>query len=469
LARAPLTKSTPRFRAAKDLLGEHIRNPHLYSQRERLSLGTSIEAGLGSQSAIRNPQSSQPPFHPRVSAIIRNYRLSIFASRSPSTLNQPCDCVPSLASLSPMKVLIIPDKFKGTLTAQQAAEAIAAGWNQARPDDDLQLLPMSDGGDGFGEVISHLLGGALQHCKTVNAAHQEINAPWWWVPASRTAIVESAQVNGLAMLPTGKYHPFQLDTFGLGKMFAEIFILHPVQHLIVGIGGSATNDGGFGMALALGFNFKSADLAEIRSWTELESLHTILPPKTISRVRLTIATDVQNPLLGPEGAARIYGPQKGLTPADFPKAEACLQNLASTVKKDLHIDVENEPGTGAAGGLGYGLRAFLNAQFESGFHLFARLANLEALISTADLIVTAEGSIDASTSMGKGAGAVAILAKKAGKPAIALAGSIREPPSTFASVHSIVPEIATLDQALAHPSTHLRSLAHKAAEQLTLK
>jgi len=153
-----------------------------------------------------------------------------------------------------LRVLIVPDKFKGTLTAQQAAEAIARGWSQTRNDDSIELLPMSDGGDGFGVVLSELLEAQVQSTKTVDAAHRPVVAEWWWEPRSATAIVEAARVNGLAQLPRGKFHPFELDTFGLGQVLREA-VQAGAKRCVVGIGGSATNDGGFGMARAMGWEF----------------------------------------------------------------------------------------------------------------------------------------------------------------------------------------------------------------------
>src|SRR3954463_2679591 len=153
-----------------------------------------------------------------------------------------------------LNVLIIPDKFKGTLSAQAAAEAIARGWKQIRPDDDLELLPMSDGGDGFGLLLSHLLNAQKERIKTVDAAHRPCEAKWWWHAPTRTAIIESALVVGLAQLPPGKYHPFELDTRGLGEVLLAANA-KGAKRCVVGIGGSATNDGGFGMAAALGWQF----------------------------------------------------------------------------------------------------------------------------------------------------------------------------------------------------------------------
>src|SRR6266850_5466908 len=263
-----------------------------------------------------------------------------------------------------MKVLIAPDKFKGTLTAHQAAEAIARGWRSARPQDELELLPMSDGGDGFGEIVSQLLGAAPQTVKTIDAAHRPIEAIWWWHEPTRTAIVESALVIGLAMLPHGKYHPFELDTFGMGALLRAASN-RGARRCLAGIGGSATNDAGFGLARALGWQFFNAREGTITRWTQLHRLSSLRPPEVIALFEeLTVAVDVQNPLLGPTGCSRVYGPQKGLSEFDF--AERCLGQLARVLEQELHVRHADEPGAGAAGGLGFGLGSFAGARLERG-------------------------------------------------------------------------------------------------------
>jgi len=224
----------------------------------------------------------------------------------------------------PAKVLIIPDKFKGTLTAREAAMAIAQGWKRYRPDDLLEIVPMSDGGDGFGETISEILGARSQIIKTVDAAHRPCRARWWWEPRNKMAIIESAKVIGLSQLPPGKFHPFALDTFGLGAalLAAEA---KGARRCLIGIGGSATNDGGFGLARALGWEFRDCNERPITCWTGLKHLASIHPGRKVSINEILVAVDVQNPLLGPTGATRIYGPQKGIRPQDYPVAESSLR------------------------------------------------------------------------------------------------------------------------------------------------
>ena len=216
-----------------------------------------------------------------------------------------------------LKVLIAPDKFKGTLPATAVAEAIARGWRKRKPEDSLKLLPMSDGGEGFGEVMGRLLGAEVQTVRTVDAAHRPVIAQWWWERKSRTAVIESATTIGLASLPTGKFHPFELDTFGLGVLL-QAAANAGAKRCLLGVGGSATNDGGFGLARSLGWRFCNRRGKEIQQWTELAALARLEPPEAPVRSgKLVVAVDVQNPLLGPSGCTRIFGPQKGLRARGF--------------------------------------------------------------------------------------------------------------------------------------------------------
>jgi len=364
----------------------------------------------------------------------------------------------------PLKILIVPDKFKGTLTAQQAADAIARGWRSVRPLDELELLPMSDGGDGFGEIISQLIGAALQTVKTVDAAHRPVEASWGWHESGATAVVESARVIGLAMLPRGQYHPFELDTHGLGAVLRAA-AARGAKRCIVGIGGSATNDGGFGMARALGWRFLNEHEEDIARWTELHRLAVIRPPEIVRLFdELIVAVDVQNPLLGPSGCSRIYGPQKGLT--EFDLAERCLGRLADVMEKQLRLSFASVPGAGAAGGLGYGLMAFAGARMEPGIDIFARHANLARRVQSAQLVITGEGALDAQTLMGKGVGEIAEVCRKSGVPCLGLAGVVPEPDKAlekFKATYALTPGLTDKESALREPALWLERLAAKAA------
>jgi glycerate kinase len=369
----------------------------------------------------------------------------------------------------PLRVLIIPDKFKGTLTALAAAEAIARGWRRARTGDLLSLLPMSDGGDGFGEVASALLKARVQHVKTVDAAHRPCAARWWWEPRTRTAIIESAAVIGLAMLPPQRFHPFQLDTLGLGAM-VRAAAQRRARRCLMGIGGSATNDGGFGLARALGWEFLDRQGGLIEHWTALDQLDRIRAPQRRRWFsEFVVATDVKNRLLGRRGASRVYGPQKGLRPQDFTLAERCLGRLARVAKAQFGCNFACAPGAGAAGGLGFGLLAFLGADLQPGFDLFARQAALERHLRAADLVVTGEGAIDRSTLMGKGVGQIAQRCRKLNIPCIGLAGTLSASPRTgtlFTQAHALT-ELTSVAQAKAKPAHWLERLARRVANTMS--
>ena len=367
-----------------------------------------------------------------------------------------------------LRILIIPDKFKSTLTAPAAAAAIARGCRKARPRDDLDLLPMSDGGDGFGEVSSALLQAKRQCVKAVDAAHRPCVARWWWEPRTRIAIIESAAIIGLAGLPPGRFHPFQLDTFGLGTV-VRAAAKKGARRCLMGIGGSATNDGGFGLARALGWQFLDRNSQTIECWTGLHRLEYIRAPQRRHWFdRRLVATDVQNPLLGPRGATRVYGPQKGLRPQDFGLAERCLGRLARVVQRQFGRNFARAPGAGAAGGRGVGVMAFLGAELRPGFDLFARQAALARRLRAADLVITGEGAIDCSTFMGKGVGQIAQRCRKLKIPCIGLAGMVSASKRTkeFFTCTYALTDLTGVRQAKAQPARWLERLAQRVARSV---
>jgi glycerate 2-kinase len=363
-----------------------------------------------------------------------------------------------------LRVLIVPDKFKGTLTARQAAEAIAAGWRGARSKDRLDLLPMSDGGDGFGEVLGSLIGARLQQRRTINAARQPIQAQWWLDPKSRTAIIESAKIIGLALLPLARFHPFELDSFGLAAVLSAACARKPAR-LLVGAGGSATNDAGFGLARGLGWKFHDQNGCVLDQWWKLHRLARIQPPAQRMNLNLIVAVDVKNVLLGARGCSRVFGPQKGLRAQDMDLAENSLRRLANVLKRQLGLDCASVPGAGAAGGLAFGLMAFAGARIESGFDVFASAAGLSERIAACDLVITGEGKIDRQTHMGKGVGRVARLSARLKVPCVALAGSFGPPPqrSRFLAKMGALTELTTVENAQRRPAFFLRRLARETA------
>ena len=365
------------------------------------------------------------------------------------------------------RILIVPDKFKGSLSALEAAEAIARGWAAACPGDSLALLPMSDGGDGFGPVMAGALGLEEQVVKGVDATGKARPTTWWLDSGAGQAVVETAQSNGLALLPKGQFHPFDLDTRGVGGLLL-VAGQAGASRCLTGIGGSATNDGGFGMARALGWVFRDESGNAIEQWPGLDGLAAIESPASRAWPSVTVASDVQNPLLGVNGATRVYGPQKGMRPEDFAKADDCLGRLAKVAAETLGSDFSLTPGAGAAGGLGFGLMAFAGATIESGFEVFAEATDLVTKIGETDYVVTAEGAIDEQTLMGKGTGQVAALCRRLGKPCIGLAGQLAlgkaeaDPGKRlYWRLAAIVPDLATEQEAMANAAYHLERLAKR--------
>ncbi len=360
---------------------------------------------------------------------------------------------------APARVLIVPDKFKGTLAAADVCTAIAKGWQSVHPTDHLKLLPMSDGGDGFGEVMSQLLNARCATVRTLDAAHRPIQAKWWWEPDQKLAIIESAQVIGLAQLPPKKFHPFQLDTFGLGRVIAKT-VQAGARHCVIGIGGSATNDAGFGLARALGWNFLDRNNLELKQWWQLNELARVVPGPAC-KLDITVAVDVLNPLLGLRGCSRVYGLQKGIQPQELPFIEKCLRRLTVILEQQPGIAHARTPGAGAAGGLGFGLLTFAGAKVRSGFEVFAQAADLETHIVNSDLVITGEGAVDRQTFMGKGVGQIISRCKKHKVPCLVLAGAASPDTKTVTSSPPVftLTEITTLHRAKTQPQYHLEKLS----------
>lgn len=326
---------------------------------------------------------------------------------------------------------------------------------------------MSDGGEGFGRILGALIGAGTRRVSTRDAAGRPVRARWWWEPRSRTAVVESAEVVGLARLPAGRFHPFDLDTAGLAGVLAAVARMAP-RRTLVGVGGSATNDGGFGLARALGWRFLSRTGSGIRRWTGLgECSHVEPPDRRPGLGRLSVAVDVRNPLLGARGCTRVFGPQKGIRPEEFAGAETALGQLSRVVGERDGRTLAAVPGAGAAGGLGFGLMAFLGAEPETGFALFSRAAGLPERIRQADLVITGEGRLDDQSLMGKGIGELARLSGEAGVPVVAICGSTGEERGgrgIFTRTYSLS-AVTSRENALARPRYWLARTAERAGRE----
>jgi glycerate 2-kinase len=332
------------------------------------------------------------------------------------------------AMMKRMRILVAPDKFKGSLGATEAGAAIAAGLRAALPRAQIEVTALADGGEGTAEAICQARGGDWTACAAHDALGREKQVRYAWLAAPRMAVIEMSAAAGLQGLPPNELDPVHASTFGVGEMLRDALHRNASQ-IIIGLGGSATNDGGFGMALALGFRFLDRAGDEIaESVSGLLDLARIEPPNDLRLPSVSAASDVNNPLLGPHGATRTFGPQKGATPEQLEILERSLARLAEIAARTWPRDHRDVPGAGAAGGLGFGLLTFCSAQMRSGFDLVAEAIDLQAKIERADIIITGEGKLDRQTLAGKGPAGVARMARALHKPVFAIVGQMAGEP-----------------------------------------
>ena len=340
-----------------------------------------------------------------------------------------------------MRILIAPDKFKGSLGAEEVAERIKAGVLGVLPTAEVELLPLADGGEGTAETIRHARGGEWISCAAHDALGREIQTRYAWMAPSGLAVLEMSAAAGLQSLLPNERNPLNASTFGVGEMLLQA-VAGGAREIIIGLGGSATNDGGFGLARGLGFRFIDRDDRELTGpVTTLLDLSRIESPDNLSLPRITAACDVTNPLLGPHGATRTFGTQKGATPAQLEILERSLARLAEVAAQVFHNDQRNVPGAGAAGGLGFGLLTFCSAVVRSGFEVVAEAINLRAKIERADIVITGEGKLDRQTLAGKAPAGVAQMARALEKPVFAIVGQATDEPE----VRELFNGVATLD------------------------
>jgi len=325
------------------------------------------------------------------------------------------------------QIAIAPNAFKGTLTAAEAAGCIERGMKRALPGASFISAPIADGGEGTAAAVVRATGGRWVRCQAADPLGRRIHARFGLTGDGRTAVVEMASSSGLALLKARERNPLLATTRGTGELILAA-LDRRVTRLLIGIGGSATNDGGMGMARALGARFFDARGGELpEGGGSLMRLARIdargLDPR-LRQITVEVACDVDNPLFGPRGAACVYGPQKGATPAMVRRLDAGLKRLAAVIKQDLGMEVAMAPGAGAAGGLGAGLIAFLNGQMRSGVDMVMDAVDLRAQLAGCDLVITGEGRLDGQTLFGKGPVGVAKVAKELGLPVIGICGSL---------------------------------------------
>ncbi|UZM15177.1 glycerate kinase [Pseudomonas kielensis] len=328
-----------------------------------------------------------------------------------------------------MKIVIAPDSFKDSLSAIDVADAIALGLAEVWPDAQMVKCPMADGGEGTVEAILVACAGALRRTRVQGPLGEPVDAHWGWLPQSQTAIIEMAEASGLQLVPLAQRDACISSTYGTGELIRAALDAG-AQRIILAIGGSATNDGGAGALQALGVGLFDQQGQSIRhGGLALKDLAHIglneMDPR-LAQVRFEIAADVNNPLCGPHGASTIFGPQKGATPEQVQALDLTLGHFADLCAQVLDKDVRDEPGSGAAGGLGFAAKAFLQAQFRPGVEVVAELVGLANAIRGADLVITGEGRFDAQTLRGKTPFGVARVARQQGVPVVVIAGTLGE-------------------------------------------
>ncbi|MDR6607424.1 glycerate kinase [Pseudomonas synxantha] len=326
-----------------------------------------------------------------------------------------------------MKIVIAPDSFKDSLSAQGVADAIALGLAQVWPDAQLIKCPMADGGEGTVESILAACEGELRRAVVRGPLGATVDAAWGWLPQSHTAIIEMAEASGLQLVPVAQRDACISSTFGTGQLIRAALDAG-AQRVILAIGGSATNDGGAGAMQALGVKLLDAQGQTLSpgglALAQLAHIDLSDIDPRLAQVRFDIAADVNNPLCGPHGASAIFGPQKGASPAQVEKLDRALGHFADHCATALNNDVRDEPGSGAAGGLGFAAKAFLGAQFQAGVEVVAELVGLAEAVAGADLVITGEGRFDAQTLRGKTPFGVARVARQHGVPVIVIAGTL---------------------------------------------
>jgi glycerate kinase len=328
-----------------------------------------------------------------------------------------------------MKILIAPDSFKDCLTASKVAEYLSLGLQKSSSEFTIKCLPMADGGEGTVDAIVGASGGNYIFSKVHDPLNREITAKYGVTGEGNTAVIEMAAASGLELLAVQERNPWDTLTFGTGELMLDA-LNKGFRRIIIGIGGSATNDGGTGMASALGVKFynnkNNLIIPTGGSIADLDRIDLSGIDKRLQDTEIVVATDVKNPLTGQEGASYMYARQKGATEKMIKKLDSNLKRLAAVIRKDIGIEVENIPGSGAAGGLGAGLLAFCNATLLPGFEIVKNETQLEKYCNWADVIITGEGKIDAQTQYGKTPFGIATLAKKFDKKIIAVSGTLGE-------------------------------------------
>ncbi|MDG1581362.1 glycerate kinase [Pseudomonas sp. GOM6] len=327
-----------------------------------------------------------------------------------------------------MKIVVAPDSFKESLSAPEVAEAIARGWLRVFPEAEVLLRPMADGGEGTVDAVLAACGGERRELRVSGPLGEPVSAHWGWL-GDATAVLEMAAASGLHWVPAQQRDATRASSYGTGELIRAALDAG-ARRIILGLGGSATNDGGSGLLRALGVRFLDAEDEELEpgglALARLARIDVSGLDARLLGVQVEVAADVDNPLCGPRGASHVFGPQKGASAAQVLALDAALGHFAQVAAATLGKDHSGFPGVGAAGGLGFAARAFLHARFRPGIELVAELSGLAVAVKGADLLITGEGRLDSQSLHGKTPVGVARVASAAGVPVIALAGSLGE-------------------------------------------
>ncbi|WP_318515908.1 glycerate kinase [Photobacterium leiognathi] len=370
-----------------------------------------------------------------------------------------------------MKIIIAPDSYKESLTAMEVATAIENGFRQVIPNAEYIKLPMADGGEGTVQSLVDASNGTIIERSVTGPLGEQVNGFFGLMGDGKTAIIEMAAASGLHLVSLELRNPMLTTSFGTGELILAA-LDKGVEHIIVGIGGSATNDGGIGMAQALGVRFLDKNNKQISyGGGVLDRLHHIdisnIDPRLVS-VKLEVACDVDNPLCGEKGASQVFGPQKGATPEMVTQLDNNLAHYAEIIKRDLGNDVKDMAGAGAAGGMGAALLGLFNAQLRPGIEIVMDAVNLADVLQDADLVITGEGRIDSQTIHGKTPIGVARTAKRFNKPVIGIAGCLSYDCNVvhehgIDAVFSVVPRSVSLAEALAEAAINVELTARNVA------
>ena len=377
-----------------------------------------------------------------------------------------------------LKVVIAPSGFKESLDAEHAAECIEHGIQRVLPDACITKVPMMDGGEGFTRSLINLTGGKLHTVVVSGPVGKPVRGYIGILGGTRkkTAVIEMAAAAGLRLVPRDQRDPLATSTYGVGELIQYALSMR-VERILIGCGDSGTNDGGAGMAQALGAKLLDRDGNPIgRGGAELARLATIdlsAIDSRLNRVQIDVACNWSNILCGPRGVARVFGPQKGGTPEMVEQMSAALDNLAAVIERDLGMDVREMPGSGASGGLGAGLVAFLGATLHPRYDIVMRYLDLDSILKEADLVLTAEGALDFQTPHGKVPAEVARRAKQYGLPVIALAGTLGKGADDnyqhgIDAFASILPCPTTLEHAIEHAGDYLTDAAEHAMRKVLI-